>query len=487
MPDNKKNEKNIAGKLPPQNIEAEQSLLGSLLIDKDAIIKIADIVNANDFYQDKHRFIFEAMLDLYGKREPIDLLTLANRLTEKEQLKEIGGRSYLASLSNMVPTSSHVTYYAEIVQKKSSLRSLITAASNITKMGYEEEEDVSSILDKAEQTIFAVSQGHQKQQFVPITNILNDTFERIDAIHKDKGKLRGVPTGFNDLDSLLAGLQKSDLIILAARPSVGKTTLALDIARNVATKNKTPVAVFSLEMSKEQLVDRLLCAEANVDLWKMRTGRLSDKQTDDDFPRIGHAMGTLSEAPIFIDDYANANIMEIRTKARRLQMEHDLGLIVIDYLQLMEGRLRTDNRVQEISEISRGLKQIAKELNVPILALSQLNRSVENRQPPIPKLADLRESGSIEQDADIVMFIYREAVYKKDLELDRKNMAEIYIAKHRNGPTGVVKLFFDEQKVSFRNLEKSNSNYSEEPPAEQSPKKSDQDFKSQDMQLPNFG
>ncbi|MBD3359547.1 MAG: replicative DNA helicase [Candidatus Buchananbacteria bacterium] len=487
MPDNKKTEKNIAGKLPPQNIEAEQSLLGSLLIDKDAIIKIADIVNANDFYQDKHRLIFEAMLDLYGKREPIDLLTLANRLTEKEQLKETGGRSYLASLSNMVPTSSHVIYYAEIVQKKSSLRNLITAASNITKMGYDEEEDVSSILDKAEQTIFAVSQGHQKQQFVPITNILNDTFERIDAIHKDKGKLRGVPTGFNDLDSLLAGLQKSDLIILAARPSVGKTTFALDIARNVATKNKSPVALFSLEMSKEQLVDRLLCAEANVDLWKMRTGRLSDKQEDDDFPRIGHAMGTLAEAPIFIDDYANANIMEIRTKARRLQMEHDLGLIVIDYLQLMEGRLRTDNRVQEISEISRGLKQIAKELNVPILALSQLNRSVENRQPPIPKLADLRESGSIEQDADIVMFIYRESVYKKDLELDRKNMAEIYISKHRNGPTGVIKLFFDEQKVSFRNLEKSGSNFSEEPPPEPKAKKSDQDLKSQDMQLPNFG
>lgn len=487
---NKKTDKDISGKMPPQNIEAEQSLLGSLLIDKDAIIKVADIVNPEDFYQDKHRLIFEAMLDLYGKREPIDLLTLANRLTEKEQLKEIGGRAYLVSLSNLVPTSSHVVNYAEIVQKKATLRNLIKSASEITKMGYDEEEDVSSILDKAEQNLFAVSQGHQKQIFVPITSILNETFERIDTIHKEKGKLRGVPTGFNDLDSLLAGLQKSDLIILAARPSVGKTTFALDIARNVATKHKVPVGLFSLEMSKEQLVDRLLCAEANVDLWKMRTGRLSDKQEDDDFPRIGHAMGTLAEAPIFIDDYANANIMEIRTKARRLQMEHNLGLIVIDYLQLMEGRTRTDNRVQEISEISRGLKQIAKELNVPILALSQLNRGVESRTPPIPKLSDLRESGSIEQDADIVMFIYREAVYKKDLELDRKNLAEIHIAKHRNGPTGLIKLFFDEQKVTFRNLEKSPANLPDEPPLEElAPKKNqaDSNLQSQDMQLPSFG
>lgn len=485
----KKKEKNISGKLPPQNVEAEQSLLGSLLIDKDAIIKIADIVNAEDFYHDKHRIIFEAIIDLYSKREPVDLLTLANRLTEKEKLEEIGGRSYLVSLSNMVPTSSHVINYAEIVQKKASLRNLIVAASEITRMGYDEEEEVSSILDKAEQTLFAVSQGHQKQQFVPITNILNDTFERIDTIHKEKGKLRGVPTGFNDLDSLLAGLQKSDLLILAARPSVGKTTFALDIARNVGIKAKVPVGIFSLEMSKEQLVDRLLCAEANVDLWKMRTGRLSDKQEDDDFPRIGHAMGTLAEAPIFIDDFANANIMDIRTKARRLQMENNLGLIIVDYLQLMEGRIRTDNRVQEISEISRGLKQIAKELNVPIIALSQLNRSVENRQPPIPKLADLRESGSIEQDADIVMFIYREAVYKRDLELDRKNLAEIHIAKHRNGPTGIVKLFFDEQKVTFKNLEKQTGNYTppvEEPPPAQTSNNDSGGLQSQDMQLPSF-
>lgn len=480
-----KSDKELLQKLPPQNIEAEQSLLGSLMIDKDAIIRVADVVSAEDFYMDKHRMIYEAIIDLFSKRDPIDLLTLANRLIERGQLEQIGGRSYLASLSNMVPTSSHVTNYAEIVQKKATLRKLIRSASEITEIGYNEDEDVTDILDRAEQKLFNVSQGHQKQAFIPINSILNETFERIDELHKEKGKLRGVPTGFNDLDNLLAGLQKSDLIILAARPSVGKTTLALDIARNVAVKHKVPVGIFSLEMSKEQLVDRLLCAEANVDLWKMRTGRLSDREEDDDFPRIGHALGILSEAPIFIDDFASANIMDIRTKARRLQMEHNLGLIVLDYLQLMESRYKTDNRVQEISEISRGLKQIAKELNVPILALSQLNRSVETRTPPIPKLSDLRESGSIEQDADIVMFIYREAVYKRDLELDRRNLAEIHIAKHRNGPTGLVKLFFDEQKVSFRNLEKGPGFGTEGPVFVKN--KKPEDFEAPDMQLPSFG
>jgi len=480
-----KSDKELLQKLPPQNLEAEQSLLGSLMIDKDAIISVADIVSAEDFYMDKHRMIFEAIIDLYSKRDPIDLLTLANRLIERGQLDQIGGRSYLASLSNMVPTSSHVANYAEIVQKKATLRNLIKSASEISAIGYNEDEDVTDILDRAEQKLFSVSQGHQKQMFVPINSILNETFERIDELHKEKGKLRGVPTGFNDLDNLLAGLQKSDLIVLAARPSVGKTTLALDIARNVAVKHKIPVGIFSLEMSKEQLVDRMLCAEANVDLWKMRTGRLSDREEDDDFPRIGHAMGVLAEAPIFIDDYASANIMDIRTKARRLQMEHNLGLIVLDYLQLMEAKYRTDNRVQEISEITRGLKQIAKELNIPILALSQLNRSVETRTPPIPKLADLRESGSIEQDADIVIFIYRESVYKRDLELDRRNIAELHIAKHRNGPTGMVKLFFDEQKVSFRNLEKG-PGFGKEGPVFIKNKKPE-DFEAPDMQLPSFG
>lgn len=444
-------------KVPPQNMEAEQSLLGSLLIDKDAIIRIADLVTAEDFYSDKHRMIFESMLELYRKHEPIDLLTLANRLEEKGQLQEVGGRSYIASLSAMVPTSAHIVQYAEIVAKKATLRELIRAAGEISKIAFDEEEDLPSILDRSEQQLFAISQARQKQAFIPINAILNETFDRIDEMHREKGKLRGIPTGFTALDELLAGLQRSDLIILAARPSVGKTTFALDIARNVAVRSKVPTAIFSLEMSKEQLVDRMLCAEAGVELWKMRNGKLSDRDDADDFPRIGHAMGVLSEAPIFIDDFGSANIMDIRTKSRRLQMEHGLGFIIIDYLQLMEGRTRSDNRVQEISEISRGLKQIAKELNVPVLALSQLNRSVELRQPPIPKLADLRESGSIEQDADIVMFIYREAAHKKDIEFDRKHIAEIHVAKHRNGPTGMRELYFDSQRVCFKNLDRHSS------------------------------
>lgn len=288
--------------------------------------------------------------------------------------------------------------------------------------------------------------------FIPIKNVLTEAFDRIDELHKEKGKLRGIPTGFKDLDNILAGLQKSDLVVLAARPSLGKTSLALDIARQVACKAKIPVGFFSLEMSKEQLVDRMLCAEAGVDLWKLRTGKLSESDEDDDFPRIGHAMGVLAEAPLFIDDSSITSVMEIRTKARRLQTEHGLGLLVIDYLQLMEGRTAAESRVQQVAEITRGLKGIAKELNVPVLCLSQLSRATEARTPPIPKLSDLRESGSIEQDADVVMFIYREDMYKKDT--DKKGIAEILISKHRNGPTGQVELFFDEGRVSFKNLER---------------------------------
>ena len=440
-------------KIPPQNIEMEQSLLGSLLIDKDAIIKVADIITADDFYKDTHRFIFEAIKELYEKREPIDLLSLGSRLEEKKWLETVGGRGYLTSLANTVPTSSHVTHYAKVVQNKATLRRLIKSASEITELGYQESQEIDQLLDKAEQSLFAVSQKYLKRTFIPITDVLTEAFDRIDELHRQSGKLRGVPTYFNDLDNILAGLQKSDLIILAARPSVGKTTLALDIARRVAVKGKEPVGIFSLEMSKEQLVDRLLCAEAGVDLWKMRTGRLTDQGENDDFSRINHAMGVLSEAKIYIDDSANANIMEIRTKARRLQSEHGLGLVVLDYLQLMEGRGRSENRVQEVSEISRNLKAIARELNVPVLALSQLSRGVEQRDTHIPRLADLRESGSIEQDADVVLFIYREAVYQKDLPPDKEHLADIIIAKHRNGPTGKIKLFFDEHHVTFKSVE----------------------------------
>jgi len=446
-------------RIPPQNIEAEQSLLGSLLLDKDAMIRAGDQVAAEDFYVDKHRRIFECMLDLFRRHEPIDLLSLSNRLQEKGELEQIGGRAYLIQLSNTVPTASHVVHYANIVQKKATLRRLINAAGEISHLGYEEAEDIEVILDQSQQKLFNVSNKFLKASFTSIQDVLDGAFERIDELHREKGKLRGISTGFPDLDNLLGGFQKSDLIILAARPSCGKTSLALDFARCAAVKHKVPVGLFSLEMGKEQLVDRFICAEANVNLWSLRTGHLSDQGDNDDFSRIGHALGVLSEAPIFIDDSASASIMDIRTKARRLQMEKGLGMIIIDYLQLMQSRNPTgDNRVQELSEISRGLKSIARELNIPVIALSQLNRAVELQKPAIPKLAHLRESGSIEQDADIVMFIYRKAADKnyrlEDLSLDERHLAEIHIAKHRNGPTGQVNLFFDDSRASFKNLAK---------------------------------
>jgi|WetSurMetagenome_2_1015567.scaffolds.fasta_scaffold92071_2 replicative DNA helicase len=451
-------------RVPPQSMEAEMSLLGSILLDKDAMLKIADIVQPDDFYKTAHTIIYESILELYQKNEPIDLLTLGNRLLEKNKLENAGGHNYLVTLSNAVPTASNVVNYAQIVHRKATRRRLLTASYEITRMSFEENEELDTLLDHAQRQLFGVSQNYMKQTFTPIRGVLTEAFDRIDELHKHKGQLRGIPTGFNDLDNLLAGLQKSDLVILAARPSVGKTSLALDFVRHMAVKRKISVGLFSLEMSKEQLVDRLLCSEANVDLWKMRTGRLSERPEDDDFPRIGHAMGVLSEAPIFIDDAPNNNIMQIRTKARRLQMEHGLGMIVIDYLQLMESRGNLENRVQEVAEITRGLKGIARELNIPVLALSQLSRSVEQSKPAIPKLSHLRESGSIEQDADVVIFIYRKAAdrgYRTDeIPPDERNIAEIHIAKHRNGPTGLVKIIFDEQRASFRNL---SAQYSDHP------------------------
>jgi len=440
-------------KLPPQNIEAEINVLGSILIDSDAFTRIADIITAEDFYKESHQEIFTAMTELYSEHEPIDLLSLTNRLEEKKLLEKIGGRTYLTELANAVVSSANIAAYAEIIQKKAALRKLIKAAQEIAALGFNEEAKVENLLDEAEQKIFQISQKHLKQNFISVKSLLDGTFERIDELHREGGKVRGLPTGFYDLDNKLAGLQKSDLIILAARPSMGKTTLALDIARQVA-KNKHPVGIFSLEMSKEMLVDRMICAEAGVDLWRMRTGRL--REEDDDFSRIGHAMATLAEAPIFIDDSASANIMEVRTKARRLKAEHGLDLIIIDYLQLMEGRNRSsENRTREVSEISRALKSLARELNVPVLALSQLSRAVELERPPKPKLAHLRESGSIEQDADVVLFIYREYMYKREeIDPDRRYVAEVIVAKHRNGPTGTVELIFNEEKVRFENKAK---------------------------------
>jgi replicative DNA helicase len=453
-------------RIPPQNLEAEQSLLGCLLIDKDAVVRIADQVNIEDFYREAHGTIYETILDLFERHDPIDILSLGNRLEEKKLLQRIGGRAYLVELSNLVPTSAHIVHYGEIVQKKATLRRLLEAATHITQMGFSGEEDIDITLDEAERKLFQVSEKFNKNTFVPIRNILEGTFERIDELHRDKGKLRGVPSGFKDIDSILAGFQKSDLIILAARPSVGKTSFALDIARHIGVNEKKPVGLFSLEMSKEQLVDRLICAQADLDLWRLRTGRLSDK--GDDFPKMAKALGELSEAPIFIDDSANLNIMQLRTKARRLKTEHGLGVILVDYLQLMEGRTnKSDNRVQEVSEISRGLKQIAKELNVPVIALAQLSRAVESTKPAIPKLSHLRDSGSIEQDADVVMFIYRKSRdrnYQQDeLAPEEKATAEIHIAKHRNGPCGMVRMFFVEERASFRNLE-SRGGYKAPPP-----------------------
>ncbi|OGF24016.1 replicative DNA helicase [Candidatus Falkowbacteria bacterium RIFCSPLOWO2_12_FULL_45_13] len=454
-------DKNYTSKLPPQNLEAESSLLGCLMIDKDAIFKVADTLRPEDFYKDSHRLIYTAMRDLYVHHDPIDILTLTAKLEEKNLLEAVGGRTHLAELGNTVATSAHVVFYSSIIQRKATLRRLLSAAAEISELGFKEDEEIEKILDQAEQKLFGVSQKYLNNVFLPIDNLLTEAFDRIDELHKQSGKLRGLPTGFPDLDNLLAGLQKSDLIILAARPSVGKTSLALDIARLSAIKSKVPVGVFSLEMSKEQLVDRMLCAQANVSLWRMRTGKLSDKEEDNDFSRIGNAMGQLSEAPIYIDDYASSNIMEIRTKARRLQVEKGLGLLIIDYLQLMEGRGKYgDNRVQEVAEITRGLKAIARELNIPVLALSQLSRAVEMTRPAIPRLAHLRESGSIEQDADVVMFIYRKAAdrgynYDELSETDQ-HQAEIHVAKHRNGPTGKINLFFDENTVSFKSAAKPN-------------------------------
>jgi replicative DNA helicase len=445
-------ENKTEGRLPPQNIEAEQSALGSLMLDKEAIIKIADILEPDDFYRGIHTNIFQAMLDLYEKNEPIDLLSLTNCLKGRKQLEEIGGTSYLTSLVNSVPTAAHVVHYAKIIKNKKVLRDLIDTSSQVTQLSYQEPEDVETLVDTAEQKIFSISQKSIGQKFTPVKDSLEGAFERIDKLHRGDEITRGVPTGFIDLDNHLSGLQKSDLIILAARPSLGKTSLALDFARHVAVKNKFPVAIFSIEMSKEQLVDRLICSQAEVDSWRMRTGRLSGEGPDNDFQRIQQALDELSSAPLFIDDAPSPTVMQMRTMARRLQTKHDLGLIIIDYLQMIQPRNSFESPVQQMTEISRNLKALARELELPVLALSQLNRAVESRSPAIPRLSDLRESGAIEQDADVVLFIYREDKDKPSPE--RKNIAEIHIAKHRNGPTGKIELFFNESQVSFKSLER---------------------------------
>lgn len=434
-------------RLVPHNYEAEESVLGSVLIDKNAFIKIADWLAADDFYKPKHTLVYERMLELYEKGEPIDVLSVTNKLREKKQLKDMGGEAAITHLATVVPTAGNVGHYAKIVQKTATLRRLISAASEISDLGFVEGNEVDTVLDQAEQAIFSVSKQHKNLNFTKLSDALEDAFTRIDSLHKGERALRGVPSGFPDIDSILAGFQPSDLVILAARPSVGKTTLALDFAR-AAALNGVPTGVFSLEMSREQLVDRMLAAQAHVDLWRLRTGKLESRGEFDDFARIGKAMGELSEVPIYIDDRASNNVMGMRTMARRLQSEHGLGLLIIDYLQLMESSRYQDNRVQEVSDISRSLKKLALELDVPILALSQLNRSVEMRPDQKPKLSDLRESGSIEQDADVVMFIHRPPL-AEDEERPEAYDVNLIIAKHRNGPTGEVDLRFHSRFVTY--------------------------------------
>lgn len=438
----------------PQNTDAEASLLGSLLIDGDAMVKIADSIDGDDFFDPKHKYIYEAAKSLYESRSPIDVLTLSNQLKSNGMLDMIGGASYLTELTNFVPTAAHVEQYADIVAQKALRRRLIKTSQEMTELGYDESKSLKELVEEAESRLFQVSQQHVKQSIVSLETILSDSFDRLDDLHKDKAKLRGVPTGYKDLDAMLAGLQRSDLFILAARPSMGKTAFVMNLAHNISVQSKEAVLMFSLEMSKEQLVDRLLAMESGVDAWALRTGNL----TDDDFEKIGNAMGTLSEAKMYIDDTPGITVSDMRTKARREAHQHGLGLIIVDYLQLMSGGSKfggSDNRVQEISEISRGLKGIARELNVPLIALSQLSRSVENRSPQIPQLADLRESGSIEQDADVVAFLYREDYYNPESE--RKNIMDVLIKKHRNGPTGGVELFFDREKQRIRSLDTKHS------------------------------
>jgi len=438
-------------RIPPQSLEAEMALLGSIMLRPEAIYEIMDFIVSECFYASRHCIIFDTMIELFGKRNPIDLLSLSSRLKEKKVLDQIGGASYLTELVNTVPSSANIKHYADIVQKKHMMRRLIDASEYIAHLGFDEGTDIEETLDKAEKRVYEVTNYAGTHKFVHMKDELASAWERLDSLHNNKGELRGVPTGFTEIDNKLAGLQKADLIILAARPSMGKTALAMDIARQAAVQHNIPVGIFSLEMSAQQLVDRMLASQSNVDAWKLRTGNLTNQ---DDFTAIQQSLDKLSKAPIYIDDQPGNNILKMRSVARRLKSEKGLGLIVVDYLQLMvpQTSKHNDNLVQQVTEISRSLKNLARELDVPVLALSQLSRAVESRGGR-PRLSDLRDSGSIEQDADVVMFIHREDKYKDESE--RTNIAEILIEKHRNGQTGKADLFFNEKKVTFQNMDKS--------------------------------
>ncbi len=439
-------------KIPPQNIEVEQSLLGSLMIDPDAIFKVVDFLKPRDFYKKIHQDIYEIIIDLLNKREAIDILSVSARLKEKKLLKSIGGKSYLTTLVNSVPTASHVADYGHIVRKKRILRDLINFGQEISISAYEEKKDVELLLDDAERKVFSISQDSSQKNFCALKDTLEAAFDRIEYLSTKEGKSRGVATGFVDLDNVLSGLQNSDLIILAARPSMGKSALASSIAKNAASLSNASVGIFSLEMSVDQIVDRLIADMSGINLWKLRTGNLKKQGEDNDFNRIRESFAKLSNLPIYIDDSASFNVLQMRTMARRLQAEKGLDLIIIDYLQLIRPQTSSDSMVYQMTEISRELKGLAKELNVPVLALSQLSRAVEHRTPQIPRLADLRESGSLEQDSDVVMFIYREDYYREDTS--RRNISDVIVAKHRNGPIGKVELYFDKDTASFKNISK---------------------------------
>lgn len=433
-------------RIPPQNVEAEQSVLGAMLIEREAISRVAEFLRAEDFYREAHRLIYNAIVELYNKNEAVDLITITEQLKRVDKLEVVGGISYISSLANSIPTAANVLYHAKIIEEKALLRQLINAATYIAGMGYEATSEIVTILDEAEKTILGVSNRKVTGTFSPVKSIIMEAFDKIEQLYASKGGITGLSTGFKDLDRLTAGLQPSDLILIAARPSMGKTAFVLNLARNVAVKEKKPVAFFSLEMSKEQLVQRLLCSEAPIDAQRLRIGDLKDE----DWKRLVQAAERLSTAPIFIDDTPGITVAEMRSKARRLKVEQDLGLVVIDYLQLMSGQSgsgRSENRQQEISEISRSLKSLARELHVPVIALSQLSRGVESRQSKKPMLSDLRESGSLEQDADIVAFLYREDYYNPETE--NKNLTEVIIAKHRNGPVDTVILNFHKQYTKF--------------------------------------
>jgi replicative DNA helicase len=439
---------NALGRIPPHNIQAEQSVLGSMLLDKDIIPTVTEILKGEDFYREDNKEIFEAIMDLFNSAEPIDLITVSEQLKLRGTLDSVGGLEYLSNIASAVPTTANARHYAKIVEEKSLLRNLIRASSDIVNMGYEASEEVSYVIDRAEKNIFDILQKRNLQGFTIIKDVLVDTFDRLEELYNSKGVVTGIPTGFTDLDYKTAGLHNSDLVLIAARPAMGKTAFVLNIAQYAAVHAKVPVAIFSLEMSKDQLVNRMLCNEAMVDAQRMRTGKLED----DDWQKIARALGPLSEAPIYIDDTPGTSIMEIRAKCRRLKLEKDVGMIVIDYLQLMQGRGKNESRQQEISDISRSLKILAKELGVPVLCLSQLSRGPESRTDHRPMLSDLRESGAIEQDADIVIFLYRDDYYNPDTE--KKNIAEVILAKHRAGSTGTVELVWLGQYTKFANLEK---------------------------------